>query len=415
MKIDFGAAMRQALQLTRAQDLMEATKVIQRALAGMDHPPAPATDRPRARAPALPPPQVSETADPNAPPAEPAPATSAAEALAPRRPSGRTRRPLGEVVRVLRKVELAGLRRGPAAAPSFVKPPTVAAPEGAAYLARSFACAAGARDYKVYVPSGARGRTVPLIVMLHGCTQGPDDFAVGTGMNRLAEERGFIVAYPTQPSSANPSACWNWFDLANQRRDQGEPAIIAGLTRAVMAEFAVDPARVFVAGLSAGGAMAATLGATYPELYAAAGVHSGLPHGAAADLPSAFAAMHGGAKPASGKRRAKGRVRTIVFHGANDTTVHPSNAEAILADLRAGLSAPAQELLLDGVAGGRAYTRTIVTDARGVPQAEAWAIKGLGHAWSGGSLEGSFTDAHGPDASREMLRFFMDTEARTGA
>ena len=256
---------------------------------------------------------------------------------------------------MLRKVELAGIRRGPAPAPGLRPAPPVAAPEGAAWLARSFASAAGARDYKLYVPRSAHGRAVPLIVMLHGCTQGPDDFAVGTGMNRLAEERGFIVAYPAQPSSANPSACWNWFDLANQRRDEGEPAIIAGITRAVMAEFAVDPARVYVAGLSAGGAMAATLGATYPELYAAAGVHSGLPHGAAADLPSAFAAMHGGAKPTAGKRRAKGSVRTIVFHGRSDSTVHPSNAEAILADVRAGLAGPAQELVLDGVAGGRAY------------------------------------------------------------
>jgi poly(hydroxyalkanoate) depolymerase family esterase len=285
-------------------------------------------------------------------------------------------------------------------------------PERAAYLARSFACEAGARDYKVYVPSGAEGRTLPLIVMLHGCTQYPDDFAVGTGMNRLAEERGFIVAYPGQAASANPAACWNWFDLANQLRDEGEPAILAGITRAVIAEFAVDPARVYVAGLSAGGAMAATLSATYPELFAAAGVHSGLPHGAAADLPSAFAAMRGGAKPGPGKRRAKKRVPTIVFHGASDGIVHPSNAEAILADARAELADPAPDLLLDGVAGGRAFTRTIVTDARGVPHAECWAIEGLGHAWSGGDPEGSFTDAKGPDASREMLRFFLETEAQ---
>ena len=157
--------------------------------------------------------------------------------------------------------------------------------------------------------------------------------------------------------------------------------------------------------------MAATMSATYPELYAAAGIHSGLPHGAAADLPSAFAAMRGTsnpAAPAQRKTRAKGRVRTIVFHGANDKTVDPSNAEAILADARAGLSDPARETRQEGVAGGRAYTRTIVTDARGVPHAECWAIDGLGHAWSGGSPEGSFTDEQGPDASREMLRFFLE-------
>jgi poly(hydroxyalkanoate) depolymerase family esterase len=300
--------------------------------------------------------------------------------------------------------------------PALWKAPAVAVPEGAAYLRRTFACAAGSRDYKVYVPSGAEGRALPLIVMLHGCTQHPDDFAVGTGMNRLAEKRGFIVAYPGQPVSANPSACWNWFHLAHQRRDEGEPAIIAGITRAVMAEFAIDPGRVYVAGLSAGGAMAAIMSATYPELYAAAGIHSGLPRGAAADLPSAFAAMRGDSNPAAParrKRRANARVRSIVFHGANDKTVDPSNAEAILAEVRAGLSRRAREARQEGFEGGRAYTRTIVTDARGVPHAEYWAIEGLGHAWSGGSAEGSFTDQRGPDASREMLRFFLATPTMT--
>ena len=249
--------------------------------------------------------------------------------------------------------------------------------------------------------------------MLHGCIQNPDDFAVGTGMIALAEERGFIVAYPRQPASANRSACWNWFDLAHQTRGEGEPAILAGLTRAVMAEFAVDPARVYVAGLSAGGAMAAIMSATYPELYSAAGVHSGLPNGAAADLPSGLIAMRGGRNPPAPRTgRATGRVRTIVFHGASDKIVHPSNAEAILADARAGLADRAQELILDGVAGGRAYTRTIVTDKRGVLHAECWAIDGLEHAWSGGSPEGSFTDGQGPDASREMLRFFLEPQTQ---
>ncbi len=389
-------------------------QLVQRALAASERA-APPADEPRESALVLPPPPVfSRTADAVESPSQRQRerAARAGEAATERRPSGRPRRRLGEVLRLLRQAELSGLRPGAAPLPGLWKAPTVVVPEGAAYLARNFACAAGSRDYKVYVPGGAEGRTLPLIVMLHGCTQHPDDFAVGTGMNRLAEERGFIVAYPGQPMSANPAACWNWFALAHQQRDAGEPAILAGVTRAVMAEFAVDPARVYVAGLSAGGAMAAILSATYPELYAAAGVHSGLPHGAAADLPSAFAAMSGASKPAPGNGRANGRVRTIVFHGANDRTVAPSNAEAILADVRAGLAEPAQELLQDGIAGGRAYTRAIVTDARGVPHAECWAIEGLGHAWSGGSPEGSFTDAQGPDASREMLRFFLETRAQ---
>jgi poly(hydroxyalkanoate) depolymerase family esterase len=412
MKMDFGAAMRQALRLTRAQNVMEATRVIQRSLGG-GGPGSPPAEEPRESALFLPsPPEVSVSgaADPVEPDPQPAQTTGAPGAAAERRPAGRTRRPLGEVLTLLRQVDPSGLRPGSAPLPGLRKAPTVAVPQGAAYLTQTFACAAGSRDYKVYVPSGAAGRALSLVVMLHGCTQNPDDFAVGTGMNRLAEERGFVVAYPGQPASANPSACWNWFHLAHQRRDEGEPAIIAGITRAVMAEFAVDPGRVYVAGLSAGGAMAAIMSATYPELYAAAGIHSGLPHGAAADLPSAFAAMRGASNPAAParrKRRANARVRSIVFHGANDKTVDPSNAEAILADVRAGLSSPAHEARQEGFEGGRAYTRTIVTDARGVPHAERWAIEGLGHAWSGGSPEGSFTDQRGPNASREMLRFFL--------
>jgi len=418
MTLDFTAAMHRALQLTRTQNVMEATRVIQRALTRRG-PAAPPADEPPASARLLMPPRdVARTPDAIEIPPQTARTASAREATAEPRSSGRPRRPLGEVLTLLRRADLPGIRPGSAPTPILRKTPPILVPSGAAYLARTFTCAAGSRDYKVYVPSGAEGRALPLIVMLHGCTQHPDDFASGTGMNGLAEEHGFIVAYPGQPASANPSACWNWFHPAHQTRDGGEPSIIAGVARAVMAEFSVDGARVYVAGLSAGGAMAATMSATYPELFAAAGIHSGLPHGAAADVPSAFAAMRGTPNAGASRRRksrAKGRVRTIIFHGADDKTVDPSNAEAILADLRAGLSELGRETLDKGVAGGRAYTRTVVTDARGVPHAECWAIDGLGHAWSGGNPDGSFADHQGPDASREMLRFFMESPARPPA
>jgi len=418
MTSDFSTAMRRATELVRGRNVLEATRLIQRALSGQGRA-DPAGDTPL-ESPRLtaPPPGASQAADAVEPSRREARTAGARETPAEAPAAQRMRRPLGEVLKLLRQADLPRFGGGPAPMPGLRKARPVPAPDGAAYLTRTFACEAGSRDYKVYVPSSAKGRALPLIVMLHGCTQNPDDFALGTGMNRLAEEHGFIVAYPGQPASANPSACWNWFSLAHQMRDQGEPSIIAGVTRAVAAEFSVDPARVYVAGLSAGGAMAAIMSATYPELYAAAGIHSGLAYGAAADLPSALAAMRGASSPAapaagkSGREGPQGRVRTIVFHGRNDKTVDPSNAEAILAGLRAGLTDHAHETH-EGLAGGRAYKRTVVTDARGVPHVERWAVEGLGHAWSGGSPEGSFTDRQGPDASREMLRFFLATAPRT--
>ena len=290
-------------------------------------------------------------------------------------------------------------------------------PDGAAFLTKTFSCAAGSRDYKVYLPSHVIGPKPPLIVMLHGCTQDPDDFAMGTGMNLLAEEQGFLVAYPRQPATANNSACWNWFDLKDQMRGEGEPCIIAGITRAIMAEYDIDAKRVYVAGLSAGGAMALIMSATYPELYAATGVHSGLACGLATDLPSAFAAMGGNSSPvakAQRKARPKGAgIRTIVFHGESDRTVHPSNAALIVADARAGFPVAAQETQHGRSAGGRAYTRTLIRGARGVVDVEQWTIEGLGHGWSGGRPEGSYTDPDGPDASREMLRFFLSSASRS--
>ncbi|MEO7757949.1 MAG: PHB depolymerase family esterase, partial [Dokdonella sp.] len=279
-------------------------------------------------------------------------------------------------------------------------------PAGARFDERNYADAAGARTYKLFVPASYTGVPLPLVVMLHGCTQSPDDFALGTRMNELAEEQGFVVAYPAQTTSANGSKCWNWFSAADQQRDRGEPALIAGITRAVMRDFAVDANRVYVAGLSAGGAMAAIMGATYPDLYAAVGVHSGLARGAASDMPSAFAAMrNGGRSPVPPRNASRTSVPTIVFHGDEDATVHPINGAHVAAQAKG--AARLHGSVSEGVsAGGVAYTRTIDTDASGRAMLEQWVVHGGGHAWSGGSALGSYVEPRGPDASRAMLQFF---------
>jgi poly(hydroxyalkanoate) depolymerase family esterase len=231
-------------------------------------------------------------------------------------------------------------------------------------------------------------------------------------MNDLAEEQTFFVAYPGQARSANVSKCWNWFNVANQRRGQGEPSLIAGITGQIMREFAVHPGRVYIAGLSAGGATAAIMGSAYSELYAAVGVHSGLACGAASDMTSALAAMkHGSTTLAAGKSNRSGRViPTIVFHGDRDTTVNVVNGDQVIAQSRG--SADLRASVIEGeAAGGIGYTRTIQSDDRGRPILEEWVLHGAGHAWSGGSTTGSFTEPRGPDASREMMRFFFQHSA----
>lgn len=283
-------------------------------------------------------------------------------------------------------------------------------PSGAQFAAQTHTGTHGSRGYRLYVPSATPSGPMPLIVMLHGCTQSPEDFAIGTGMNALAEAHGFLVAYPAQTKAANAQKCWNWFNPADQRRDQGEPALIAGITREVMARHPVDPRRVYVAGLSAGGAAAAVMGAAYPDLYAAVGVHSGLACGAARDVPSAFAAMRdGGPVPPPAKGAGRRMVPTIVFHADKDSTVHPRNADHIVAQ-SGGRAAPQPSVTRGQVPGGRAYTRSVYAGTDGRPMLEQWLVHGGGHAWSGGHASGSYTDPLGPDASREMLRFFLTHE-----
>ncbi|MGF6641104.1 extracellular catalytic domain type 1 short-chain-length polyhydroxyalkanoate depolymerase [Paraburkholderia sp. MM6662-R1] len=282
------------------------------------------------------------------------------------------------------------------------------------FITLAYANAAGRRQYRLYVPAGDAGEPLPLIVMLHGCTQDADDFAAGTQMNALAERHRCLVAYPVQPQQANPSKCWNWFKPDDQHRERGEPSLIAGITREIISAHNVDPARVYVAGMSAGGAMAAIMIAEYPELYAAVGVHSGLPARCAHNLPSALAAMKGGKHPRNA-RRVQGDTDLsptrpmIVFHGDTDATVHVANATRLVQRFDARPDAGSERRRVD--AGRRACTVSRLVSGDGI-DAELWTIHGAGHAWAGGNARGSYTDATGPDASAEMLRFFLDHPQR---
>jgi poly(hydroxyalkanoate) depolymerase family esterase len=406
--------MLEATRLTRAGELTEATVLLQRLLRGETAPDAMfSTIDDTADAIDL----VPEAIEVKDPPASSATGQACGTDTSSRSAGTATARPrmleaLRSLLKRLKRIGavpgLGGLAKpSPAHAPDGV-------PDGEQFVVGSYRNEAGSRAYKLYVPSAYRGQTLPLVVMLHGCTQSPDDFAAGTRMNALAEEHTCLVAYPAQADSANVSKCWNWFSPGNQQRDKGEPSLIAGITRQIIHEYSVDPRRVYVAGLSAGGAAAAIMGMEYPDLYAAIGVHSGLACGAASDLPSAFAAMrHGEAVPvhrfggASGAEGYRRTVPAIVFHGDQDTTVHPRNGDQVIAQSRA--TTDLQTRVQHGqVPGGHAYSRTIHTDASGQATLEQWVIHGAGHAWSGGSPGGSYTDPRGPDAAREMLRFFLE-------
>lgn len=306
--------------------------------------------------------------------------------------SGKSVRPLAQVVQTLQKLKqssfpLGNVRKGPSA----TEPEIV---DGARFHTGSFLCKDGSRSYKLYIPNHKPDAQRPLLIMLHGCKQNPSDFAMGTRMNALAETHGMLVAYPAQTQSHNPSACWNWFNPIHQKHGNGEPAIIAGLTEEIMKSYNIDEKKVFVAGLSAGGAMAAVMGETYPRLFSAVGVHSGLPYRIANDVVSAFAAMRGDAPHTN----TIPKLRTIVFHGDADRTVAPSNGANIVSE---AVFSPLHSRVTNE------YTQRIAWDARGLPLFEHWLLHGGGHAWSGGNSEGSYTDPGGPNASAEMIRFFL--------
>jgi poly(hydroxyalkanoate) depolymerase family esterase len=396
MQQQFHDAMTEATRLTRTGQVAEATAMIQQALSGTGGGAAPGPDG---------------AVD------NPAPSASGSATF----PHRGTRPRRVAVPHVPDLEDLPGLPRvghvggagTPRAGMSTASDPR---PAGARMLDGSFRNRSGTRGYKLYVPSGYAGTAVPLLVMLHGGTQTAADFAAGTRMNELAERHGFLVAYPEQPPSANRLRCWNWFQPADQRRGAGEPSLLAGIVGQVMGRYEIDPGRVHVAGFSAGGAMAAVLAATYPDLFSAAAVHSGLAYGAASDLPSALAAMKQGPQPGPGRHGGPGvsaaaassgrctetgaGVPLIVFQGDRDTTVAPVNAEALLAPW--ARTAAAAE-----TSTGSGWTCRRYRDQGGRVVAEWWTVHGLGHAWSGGSPAGSYTDPAALDASGELVRFLL--------
>lgn len=263
-----------------------------------------------------------------------------------------------------------------------------------------------------------------MVLLLHGCGQSPAALAASTRMNAEADLHGFVVGYPEQTASHNMGGCWNWHLPEHQQRGAGEPAALAALTGAVVERWEIDPRRVFAAGMSAGGAMAAVLGATYPDVYAAIGIHSGIGYGAARDHDSAFDAMwQGSPDPVAGGRRAfeamgphARAVPTIVFHGTEDYTVAAVNGERAVQqwlttnslsalDGHTDAFAEPASVIAGRVSEGYEYGRYRWNLSGDVALQEYWHVLGLGHAWSGGDGDG-WGDARGPSASRAMVAFF---------
>lgn len=384
--------MNKATELTRNGRLQEATQAIQRALRGGAS-------------------EVFGVSDPATPPPAARTSMPSGEALV---LDGLTRviDPPPEIVEENLPDSQSGVAVEEVVDPHSVE---VASPHEEQWIDGSFTHQGRTLAYKLYLPPGATGTAIalrPMVVMLHGCTQGAADFAAGTQMNALARDLGVVVVYPEQTQHANAQKCWNWFKPQHQQRGRGEPAVLAALAQAITAKHHVDAARVFVAGLSAGGAMADIVGRCYPDVFAAVGVHSGLPSGSATDVMTALSAMRSGRASAPSALPSVTPPPTIVFHGDADATVHLSNGVAIIEAARAASkdasgSMPAARAAEGQSSKGQRYTRTVYTDGAGRSTAEYWKLHGAGHAWSGGSARGSYTNPAGADASAEMLRFFL--------
>ena len=417
MKNHMQDAMAEATRLTRAGQLAEATALIQRSLAGF-----PSTNVPAAGPSAADAPIEAEfrILDDSSPASE----TSGEGMPHSRRTGGESATARSATAR---RILFPDARRFPGSMLRTTRSMHPVTPQVAfssvqtsgQFVKKTYTNRAGTRSYQLYIPSGYTGQAVPLVVMLHGCTQTPIDFAAGTGMNVRAEGEIFLVAYPEQAPSANGSKCWNWFQETDQHRDVGEPSLIAGITQQIVSDYSIDVRRVYIAGLSSGGAMAAIMAVTYPDLYAAIGVHSGLAYGAAHDLPSALAAMKQGT--GQGTRHLTESIPLIAFHGDSDTTVAPVNTDRLLEQWLRGASneqdgvqrsVRAVKVERGQVANGHAYTRSIYHDSSGRAIMEKWMVHQAGHAWSGGSPGGSYTDPKGPDASAEMVRFFTEHPRR---
>lgn len=304
------------------------------------------------------------------------------------------------------------------------------------WITGSARAAGGSRNYKLWVPETAgEGKASSLLMMLHGCTHGAGDMAEISGINDVAEAERFLVVYPEQSFLANLLKCWNWFDPKHQSRDSGEPSILAAIAEQVCSNHEIDRDRVYVAGISAGGAMAVVAAATYPDLFSGLAVCAGGEFKAAGSLSAGLAVMqHGGPDPAQqGQaafeamktgllRRARTRMPVIVFHGSVDDRVAPVNAEQIIAQwsttnsllaAQNGESAFAlsESIVAGQVPGGYPYRQRVYTDQAGSLLMESWMVEGMGHAWPGSPKELKYGDPKGPCASKEIWRFFTEASS----